>query len=125
MASNTVFHRSIIWVVLLAFTTACSTARPIAATDPKSLIDQVSVGDRIEVKRKDGSQLKFKVTEVSLEGLRGREEFVLFTDIGQVQISEQIHPAAVVFVVLLGVSVLWMLKEGVDCGDLLNPCYDE
>jgi hypothetical protein len=123
-----IFTRFVICVVLLTFASACSTTRPLAATDSKSLASQIAIGDTIELKRNDGSQLKFKVTEVSPDGLRGRNVFVPFTDIGQVQISESMNPAGVVFLVVLGAVTLYMLTGGADCTDNVwstTPCIEE
>lgn len=120
------FTRVVHVVVLITFVSACSTTRPLSVDDPESLASQVSVGDRIDVKRKDSSRVKFRVTEVSPDALFGENVIVPYTNIEQVTVSEQNASAAgVVFLVLLGAAVVWMVKEGVDCGGLFNPCLDE
>jgi hypothetical protein len=121
-----VFARCVTCVVLLAFTTACATTRPITATDTESLASQFAIGDKIEVERNDGSRLQFKVTEVSPDGLRGEKVFVPFKEIRNVQVIEPMQPAIVALLVLLGATALYVLIEGEACGDYAwqTPCDD-
>ncbi|MCW8846710.1 MAG: hypothetical protein OQK99_12815 [Gammaproteobacteria bacterium] len=127
MHDRTVFTRSVICLVVLTLVSACGTARPVAIVDSRSLVSQIAVGDKVEVERTDGTVLKFKVTEVSPEGLRGREIFVPTKDIGQVQVITGMHPAGVGFLALLGATAAWMLADPDDvCGDLpAAPCDDD
>jgi hypothetical protein len=117
MASWKTSTRSVIFVVLFTITSGCSTMRPVTATDAESLATQVAVGDKIEVERRDGGQVKFKVTEVSPDGLRGTDVFVPITDIGRVHIVEPIQPGVVALFVVLGAAAVYMVLEGDDCGD--------
>lgn len=124
MQGRVAFSRSVVCVVALSLVSACSTTRPVAVTDPQSLASQVAVGDTVEVERKDGSRLKFKVREVSPEGLRGADAFVPAGDIRQLRIVEGMHPAGVIFLVLLGAAAAWMIADPDDvCGDWpARPC---
>lgn len=125
MIGNQVLTRFIFCVVLVTFVTACSTARPIVAADSKSLGSQIAVGNNIGVERNDGSNVKFKVTGVLPDGLHGDGVFVPFADVGQVTVYEPNGSAGIVFLVLAGAAALWMLNDGVDCGDFGNPCLDD
>jgi len=111
---------------LLALVGACATTRPVDVTDAQTLASQVKAGDRVEIETKDGAVQKLELTEVSPAGLRAGTVFVPVNDIAQVQVIEGIHPAMVVFVVLLAGAVVWMLVDSDDvCGDWpAVPCEE-
>ena len=121
------FTRSVVYLVALALVSACTTTRPVTITDPQSLVSQISVGDMVEVERKDGTVVKFNVIEVTPEGLRGPDVFVPAKDIGQLQVTTGMHPAGVGFLALLGATAAWMVAHPDDvCGDLpAEPCDDD
>jgi hypothetical protein len=127
MQGRTAFVRSVACLVVLALVNACSTTRPVTITGSQSLAGQITVGDKVEVETKDGARLKFKVTGVSPEGLRGRDHFVPTEDIGHAQVIEGMHPGMVAFLVLLGATAAWMLADPSDvCGDWpAKPCDDD
>ena len=125
MVDNQFFTRFVLYVVLLTFMTACSTARPLMAADSRSLGNQIAVGDKIDVERKDGSHVKFKVTGVLADGLHGDKVHVPFADVGQVTVYEPNGTALIVFFVMAGAAALWMISDGVECGNFGNPCLDD
>jgi hypothetical protein len=116
--------RSVVFLVSLALVDACSTTRPVTIAGSQPLAGQIKVGDKVEVEKRDGTLLKFKVAEVSAEGLRGRDYFVPTADIGKARVVEGMHPGMVVFLVLLGATAAWMLANPSDvCGDWpAKPC---
>lgn len=127
MHGRPAFVRSVVCLVVLALVSACSTTRPVTIAGSQSLAGQIAVGDKVEVERRDGTLLKFKVTEVSAEGLRGRDYFVPTADIGKAQVVEGLHPGMVVFLVLLGATAAWMLADPSEvCGDWpARPCDED
>jgi hypothetical protein len=78
----------IICIVLLAFITGCTTMRALPSSDAQSIASQVEVGDKVQVTRSDGSDVKFKVEEISNEGLAGDGVFVAYSDVLQVRVRE-------------------------------------
>ncbi len=62
--------------------------RPLPATDAQSLAGQIEVGDKIKIKRNDDTDVTFKVSAVSDEGISGDGVFVAYSDIRQVQVSQ-------------------------------------
>jgi hypothetical protein len=127
MHSCTAFVRAVAFLVVVALVNACSTTRPVTITGSQPLAGQIMVGDKVEVEKKDGTQLSFKVTEVSPEGLRGRDQFVPMEDIANAQVVEGAHPALVVFLVLVAATAVWFLADPSDvCGDWpAKPCDED
>jgi hypothetical protein len=124
--SRGAYRRLVAGLIALALLSACSTTRPVIITDPQSLADQITAGDRIEIEKKNGAVLKFTVTEVSPAGLQGGTVFVPGEDIARVSVMEGVHPAMVVFLVLLAGTAVWMLVDSDDvCGDWpAVPCEE-
>ncbi len=81
------FTRVVICFVLIVFTTGCTTMRPLSAIDAQSLARQIDVGDKIKIMRNDGTDITFKVSAVSDEGISGDEVFIAYSDIRQVEVS--------------------------------------
>ena len=127
MRAQVAFTHSVLYLVALALISACSTTHPVTITDPQSLVTQIAVGDKVEVERKDGAVLKFKVTEVSPEGVRGPDVFIPTGDIVAVQVMTGTHPAEVGFWALVGAAAVWMVADPDDvCGDWpAEPCEDD
>ncbi len=88
MTSCLTINKSIIYLVLIAFTAGCTTMRPLPATDALSLASQIEVGDKIKIMRIDDTDVTFKVSAVSDEGISGDGMFVAYSDIRQVQVSQ-------------------------------------
>lgn len=107
MDRHSVVTRSVVWVVAIALVSACSTTRQIVIADSRPLTEQVKVGDRVEIEKKDGVLLKFRVSEVSPEGLRGGNVFVPTEDIGQARVIEGSDPVS-----SIGAVVLWAVIVG-------------
>jgi len=78
----------IVYLVLIAFTSGCTTMRPVPATGAQSLASQVEVGDKIKITLRDNSDVAFKVSAVSAEGISGDGVLVAYSDIQQVQVRE-------------------------------------
>ena len=88
MASRLTVNRYIIYLVLIAFTAGCTTMQSLPATDAQSLASQIEVGDKIKIIRIDDTDVTFKVSAVSDEGISGDGVFVAYSDIRQVQVSQ-------------------------------------
>ena len=127
MQGHTALVRSVACLVVLALVNACSTTQPVTIQGSKSLAGQIMPGDRVEIEKKDGTQLKFTVTEVSPEGLRGRDHFVATEEIGHAQVVQGAHPALAVFLVLLAATAVWFVVDPSDvCGDWpAKPCDED
>jgi hypothetical protein len=81
-------NKLIINLILIAFAAGCTTMRPLPATDAQSLASQIEVGDQIKIMRNDDTDVTFKVSAVSDEGISGDGVFVAYSDIRQVQVSQ-------------------------------------
>ena len=81
-------NKFIIYLVVIAFTAGCTTMRSLPATDAQSLASQIEVGDKIKIIRNDDTDVTFKVSAVSGEGISGKGVFVAYSDIRQVQVSK-------------------------------------
>jgi hypothetical protein len=101
------FNRCVVWLVAIALVSACTTTRQIELTGSRPLTDQVEAGDRVEIEKKDGELLKFKISEVSQEGLRGDDIFVPAADIDRIRVLEDSDVVASV-----GSIVLWAVIVG-------------
>ena len=106
MTSRLALNKFIIFLVLIAFTAGCTTMRPLPATDAQSLARQIAVGDKIKIMRNDNTDITFKVSAVSDEGISGARDFVAYSDIRQVHVSQfstgkNLGLAAVIIVVVV------------------------
>ncbi len=88
MTSRLTVNKFIIYLVLIAFTAGCTTMRSLPATDAQSLASQIEVGDKIKIIRNDLTDVTFKVSAVSDEGISGVGVFVAYSDIRQVQVRQ-------------------------------------
>ncbi len=88
MTNRLAVKKFIIYLVLVAFTAGCTTMRPLPATDAQSLANEIEVGDKIKISRNDYTDVTFKVSAVSDEGISGDGVFVAYSDIRQVQVSQ-------------------------------------
>jgi hypothetical protein len=88
MTNYLMVNKFIMCFVLIAFTSGCTTMRPAPATDAQSLANQIEVGDKIKITRRDNSDVAFKVSAVSAEGISGDGVLVAYSDIQQVQVRE-------------------------------------
>ena len=71
MTSRLTVNKFIIYLVLIAFTAGCTTMRSLPATDAQSIASQIEVGDKIKIIRNDNTDVTFKVSAVSDEGISG------------------------------------------------------
>jgi len=88
MTNRLAVNKFIIYLVLVAFTAGCTTMRPLPATDAQSLANEIEVGDKIKISRNDYTDVTFKVSAVSDEGISGDGVFVAYSDIRQVQVRQ-------------------------------------
>jgi hypothetical protein len=88
MTSRLTVTKFIIYLVVIAFTAGCTTMRSLPATDAQSLTSQLEVGDEIKIMRNDDTDVTFKVSAVSDEGISGDGVFVAYSDIRQVQVRQ-------------------------------------
>ncbi len=88
MTSRLAVNKFIIYLVLIAFTTGCTTMRSLPATDAQSLASQVEAGDKIKIIRNDFTDVTFEVGAVSDEGISGDGVFVAYSDIRQIQVRQ-------------------------------------
>ena len=88
MTSRLAVNKFIIYLVLIAFTAGCTTMRSLPTTDAQSLASQIEVGDKIKIMRNDNTDVTFKVSAVSDEGISGDGVFVAYSDIRQAQVSQ-------------------------------------
>ena len=101
MTSRLAVNKFIIYLVLIAFTAGCTTMRPLPATDAQSLASQIEVGDKIKIMRNDNTDVTFKVSAVSDEGISGDGVFVAYSDIRQVQVRQSSDGKSLVLVAAL------------------------
>ena len=106
MTNRLAVKKFIIYLVLVAFTAGCTTMRPLPATDAQSLANEIEVGDKIKISRNDYTDVTFKVSAVSDEGISGARDFVAYSDIRQVHVSQfstgkNLGLAAVIIVVVV------------------------
>ena len=124
MHARSALTRLVICLVTLSLVTGCSTSRVVNYSASQPLSSQVAVGDKVEVLKKDGEKLRFKVSDVSAEGLHGPDVFVPAAEVDTVTVVEGVHPAMIAFVVALAATAVWMLVDSDDvCGDWpADPC---
>ncbi len=78
----------VICIVLISFISGCTTMRSLPSDDAQSIGSQLEVGDKVQIVRRDASDVRFKVEEISNEGLAGDGIFVAYSDILQVSVRE-------------------------------------
>ncbi len=111
MTSRLAVNKFIIYLVLIAFTAGCTTMRPLPATDAQSLASQIEVGDKIKIMRNDNTDVTFKVSAVSDEGISGDGVFVAYSDIRQVQVSQASTGGKVSLVAVMALVFLALLAS--------------
>ncbi|MBT8100741.1 MAG: hypothetical protein KJO82_13380 [Gammaproteobacteria bacterium] len=100
---NTTWQKTITCIVLLAFTTACTSMRPIVATDATMWHEQLSAGDEVHVRRNDGSEVLFTIEALDDEGISGGGFDVAYTDIAELSVKQVSAPRSTA----LGVGILF------------------
>lgn len=105
-------NKLIISLILIAFTTACVTMRPLSTTDSQSLASQIEVGDKIKIVRNDDTDVAFKVSAVSDEGLSGDGVFVAYSDIRRVQVGQSTSATTLGVVAGIGILVALIASGG-------------
>ncbi len=116
MTSRLTVNKFIIYLVLIAFTAGCTTMRPLPASDAQSLASQIEVGDKVKIMRNDDTDVTFKVSAVSDEGISGDDVFVAYSDIRWVQVSQTSTGKTVLLVAGIGVVVLAIAVSSYDSG---------
>ena len=88
MSSHLPSNKLIVYLILISFTVGCTTMQPVPATGTQSLANQLEVGDKIKITLLDNSDVAFKVSAVSAEGISGDGVLVAYSDIQHVQVRE-------------------------------------
>ncbi len=123
MTNRLAVNKFIIYLVLVAFTAGCTTMRPLPATDAQSLANEIEVGDKIKISRNDYTDVTFKVSAVSDEGISGDGVFVAYSDIRQVQVRQSSTGKTVglVAAIVAGLAIAIIasdISSGVDFSNL-------
>ena len=108
-------NKFIIYLVLIAFTAGCTTLKPLPASNAQSYASQLEVGDKVKIIRNNGTDISFKVTAVSDEGISGDGEFVAHSDIRQVEVR-QFSTGKTVGLIVGIVGVLAAIASSTDTG---------
>ncbi len=82
------FNKFVVYFALIALLAGCASFETLPGTDAQSLASQIEVGDKIKIMRNDDTDVTFKVSAVSDEGISGDEVFVAYSDIRQVQVRQ-------------------------------------
>ncbi len=83
------FKKFVVYFALIAFLAGCASFETLPGTDAQSLASQIELGDKIKIMRNDDTDVTFKVSDVSDEGISGDGVFVAYSDIRWVQVSQQ------------------------------------
>ncbi len=117
MTSHLTANKFIIYLVLISFTAGCTTMRSLPATDAQSLASQIEVGDEIKIMRNDDTDVTFKVSAVSDEGISDEGIFVAYSDIREVQVRQSSTGKTVGLVAAI-VAIAIIIAKGIeDLGD--------
>jgi len=108
-------NKFIVYLVLIAFTAGCTSMGTLPTTDTQSLLSQIEAGDTVKVVRNDRTEVTFKVTNVSDDGISGDGVFVAVSDIRQVQIR-QFSTGKTLGLVAAIVGVLAIIASSVSVG---------
>ena len=100
---NSGWQKSIIWIVLLTFTTACTSMQPITATSPAMWQEQLEAGDEVHIRRTDGSEVMFVIEEVDADGISGGGFAVAYADIDELDARKLSAPRSTG----LGIGILF------------------
>jgi protein involved in polysaccharide export with SLBB domain len=107
-------------LVVSLVTNACTSYQPVAANTPEELAATLEIGDKVEVTTTDGTELSFKIEEISDEGLSGENTEIGYEQIAQLKVQqvdeekvEDITMAVLaVPVVVVGIGLLALLAIG-------------
>jgi len=83
--NHRIFYLITIAVFLCLFAAGCTTTSPHSPASAPTLFEP---GDRVKIIKKDGQELKFKVSEVSKQGITGDGKFVAYVDMREIWITE-------------------------------------
>lgn len=75
--------REMVVLVSILLCISCSSVQPIEQSAGGSNFRNIEVGDRIEIKTKEGRNYKFTVLEVTESSVRGDEHIVPIAEIAQ------------------------------------------
>lgn len=94
-------------LILFAFAAGCTTMQPVPASDAQSLANHLEAGDKIKITRNDNTELTLTVGSLSEQGISGDGQFVAYSDIRQVQVSQTNNGA--VWGIVAGVAIVAVL----------------
>ena len=108
------FSKFVVYFALIALLAGCASFETLPGTDAQSLASQIEVGDKIKIMRNDDTDVTFKVSDVSDEGISDDGVFVAYSDIRWVQVSEQSIVKSVGMMVGMAVVFLALIISGID-----------
>lgn len=92
-----------IFALLACSVSACTTVRPLPATDAQTVQAQLLVGDEVEILKHDGSEISFTVDKLDDAGVGGGDVHVAYSDIDQLSVRK----TSVAKSISLGVGVFF------------------
>lgn len=98
--------------LLLAAMPGCKTMQPVSHGEWSNVTSRVEAGDIVEVRTRDGRDLRFTVTEVTDEALRGDGVEVRAEDIGQLKVRA-VSTGRTVALGVGGVAIGYMVLSAV------------
>ena len=117
MFTSKLLTRAIVCSLLLAIFPGCTTTRSVDLTSPRDMVESIRVEDTVEVERTDGTRLRFDITEISEDGIRGDGVYIPYPDIRDISVVRG-SPLRTGLLVGLGLAVLFALEQNADCGIL-------
>ena len=117
------FARIVAGLALFAYVSGCTTMRPVVASDAASFAAQIEAGDSVRITRNDISTVKFKVSELSDEGIGGDGTFVAWSEIRQVEVKkiDAARTGIAVAVSVLVIGLVAYLASDITVGPVFGP----
>jgi hypothetical protein len=87
------------------FSLSCKTTRTIFATQQKELVNQLKVGDRVQVTTYSGEQHRFRIVHLSKNAIEGKETKIAFSEINFIEKDEIDTKKTFIFVAIVVVII--------------------
>lgn len=110
--------------LLLFNLSACSSMRPVGVESAMrgAATSEIDYGSLVDGRRLDGERFRFRVTEMTAEGIGGAPGFVRYEDMATLRVQAQSEAKALGWVVgVLGVVALLALAGSADEVRVCNP----
>ena len=121
MTSRLAIKKIIVYLGLITFTVGCTSMRSLPVSDARSFASQIEVGDKIKITLRDNSDVAFKVSAVSAEGISGDGVLVAYPDIQQVQVREfSAGKTTGLVAAIVGILVIVGSNIDVDVGNIFG-----